>query len=530
MFGFKKQDEEMVSSPYILDLRNIKRKSAHYRPNFKKRFFLLSLILPLGLLVFFFFHSRADVIKFYPSACLGDWQNPGLAQNEEVGKALDETNSAVIKFGSTGQLFCGSFSGDIPDNTIPVKAEIKLSLALKPAGAGAQIESKGTEPTSFLLRWLYRAKAEEIQNSDSLSNVDINTVDNSNNSQNLESNDTNSFNEQNSNQSVLGESDSLNETETTAPISDTTSSETITASSSSETTITILETSTTTTTTNTDSSTSSSSTLPSSSASTSSSALSESNITSSIGELSSSSFSSSSEISSASSSSQTETSTSEIALLEISYSLDGSSYQSIGQITNLNWQNWSGEINLNDWDDIGKLSLKIEKINSEAPYDIYLNALWLEVLYQSMDNSDETISDKALEEQNLVLDTDPLGSLEPFVLDLTGQIASVSSSSNNLADFHCQVTPFSQETEINQTARYEVVLEGKGVLENWRLNSTKIPVGFETKISQRPENPNLLDLELTPRKNAIKASYSFGLFFETKGKVLGNCQFNLIVK
>lgn len=86
---------------------------------------LIVVILVLGVRQIL---TRADVADFFPSACLGDWDNPHIAQGEPEsfggdGTKTDETNSAVYDSAKAIPLriFCGKF---LPDGFEP-KGEIK---------------------------------------------------------------------------------------------------------------------------------------------------------------------------------------------------------------------------------------------------------------------------------------------------------------------------------------------------------------------------------------------------------------------
>ena len=99
---------------------------------------------PLGIIGFVIFaltlstvsfHTQANVATFYPTSCLGGWENPIGAQGEpDVKDPKDPTsyttaNSAVLE-NSTAQLFCGHFQGEIPKDVSPKKFLIKLAWSV----------------------------------------------------------------------------------------------------------------------------------------------------------------------------------------------------------------------------------------------------------------------------------------------------------------------------------------------------------------------------------------------------------------
>ena len=67
--------------------------------------------------------------------------------------------------------------------------------------------------------------------------------------------------------------------------------------------------------------------------------------------------------------------------LDVSYSLDGTDWQDVGQVTATDWQNFSVTIPVSSWDDINKLQIKLEPALSADTPTIYLDGMWLEVDY-----------------------------------------------------------------------------------------------------------------------------------------------------
>ncbi|MBP6884285.1 MAG: DUF2341 domain-containing protein, partial [Candidatus Pacebacteria bacterium] len=71
-----------------------------------------------------FGRSHASIATFFPTTCLGGWQHPENAQgapNVDKGAPLERfssSNSAVLE-NSSAQIYCGTFSGEIPQDTLP---------------------------------------------------------------------------------------------------------------------------------------------------------------------------------------------------------------------------------------------------------------------------------------------------------------------------------------------------------------------------------------------------------------------------
>jgi hypothetical protein len=78
---------------------------------------------------------------FYPSSCLGGWNNPRNAEGSPQTESNDDElkftneNSAILPEGTHTEIYCGNFVGEIEQNTKPTK--ILVSLAW----------SKGEAPT-----------------------------------------------------------------------------------------------------------------------------------------------------------------------------------------------------------------------------------------------------------------------------------------------------------------------------------------------------------------------------------------------
>jgi|GEM_PF-1938842 len=111
---------------------------------------LTSIYLIQGL-----FHKqqiKADVAKFYPGKCLGGWQYPAHAENVPDLDALasiddfNDVNSAVLD-NAMAQLYCSTFNGESPIGTVPKTLTLRLSLAVKPKiSLVAPVDSSSSTP------------------------------------------------------------------------------------------------------------------------------------------------------------------------------------------------------------------------------------------------------------------------------------------------------------------------------------------------------------------------------------------------
>ena len=101
------------------------------------------------------FVAKADVAYFYPSTCLGDWQNPELAsggRDTDEGASVDaftEDNSAILK-GSAGRIYCGSFEGSLPEGAIPTDISVGLAFTYKEPAIEVLVNTEAITETGAL--------------------------------------------------------------------------------------------------------------------------------------------------------------------------------------------------------------------------------------------------------------------------------------------------------------------------------------------------------------------------------------------
>jgi len=98
-------------------------------------------VIIIALIASFYpFAARANIYHLYANACLGGWENThlatGLPQAFKKGEepALTGDNSARLNAGTLARIYCGGFTGDILEHTIPQKIRVRLSLAIEYTG------------------------------------------------------------------------------------------------------------------------------------------------------------------------------------------------------------------------------------------------------------------------------------------------------------------------------------------------------------------------------------------------------------
>jgi hypothetical protein len=99
------------------------------------RSFAISILLLLAVALTFSLTTKANIGEFYATSCLGGWENPQNAEGSPEtrnGSAFSQQNSAVLK-NTLSEIFCGGFSGEIPQNSKPAQATLYLSLFIEDA-------------------------------------------------------------------------------------------------------------------------------------------------------------------------------------------------------------------------------------------------------------------------------------------------------------------------------------------------------------------------------------------------------------
>jgi hypothetical protein len=80
--------------------------------------------------------SHAEIISFYPTSCLGGWKNPSNAQGKPdiTGnydpKLFTDGNSALLQ-NSQAELFCGGFKGEIPQSSKPTNITVSFNWSIE---------------------------------------------------------------------------------------------------------------------------------------------------------------------------------------------------------------------------------------------------------------------------------------------------------------------------------------------------------------------------------------------------------------
>ncbi|MCA9356512.1 hypothetical protein KC852_03255, partial [Candidatus Nomurabacteria bacterium] len=104
--------------------------------------FVIALAILTGSILLL--RNRENVATFYPSDCVGSWKYADRAEGEiqEPTKNSEIASYSAILSNSSGDIYCGNFTGEIPAEKIPETFSIGLSLRAFPEG-----KIKDTGPT-----------------------------------------------------------------------------------------------------------------------------------------------------------------------------------------------------------------------------------------------------------------------------------------------------------------------------------------------------------------------------------------------
>lgn len=83
--------------------------------------------------------AKAEAV-LYPRTCLGGWKNPGNAAGMPDVSDYSDDNSASVS-DTLADLFCGDFQGDTPKDTKPTAITVKISWAIAPKAAPEQVSA-----------------------------------------------------------------------------------------------------------------------------------------------------------------------------------------------------------------------------------------------------------------------------------------------------------------------------------------------------------------------------------------------------
>jgi hypothetical protein len=204
--------------------------------------------------------------------------------------------------------------------------------------------------------------------------------------------------------------------------------------------------------------------------------------------------------------------------LDVSYSTDGQTWISIGEVNSNNWQNFTVTLPIADWTDLQNLQVRIEGIpTTQDPVPpIYLDGMFMEVHYDV---------------------APPL--TPPDVASSTDTTAPSTSTQMTLvtpgAQQTCQVEPFSQELPLGGTATYTVELSPSINGISYSLLLGDLPAGISAQFGDPSGSVAATSsLVLQAQTSTIPGSLNIAVIYqenEEDGSAVSNfCQLNIDVK
>jgi len=358
------------------------------KPKFRTRHPWIWTAAVLIVLVAIFFgarqlSTRAEVQDFYPSSCLGNWQNSGNAQGEpetlvSASTSFSADNSAMYASGT--QIFCGGFlpsnfatSGVITNVGLTLVWQIGTSTLIaipnsEVTSTDTTVLSSSTDitaPTSTPTSTLVEVTSTEATSTDTTSTQSITPTSPTDTSTDISTDTTTDSSTDDafvSSTDVSATGTSLLREIIPFAFADTTDADSSSTSAASSTSSTVILGPPLT----------ADLAPPASTSSSPSSGETPVAPTSSLGVISS---------------------TTAIAapppipdqnFLDVSYSTDGQTWISIGQVNINNWQQFTVTLPISDWNDLQNLQIRIEGIpTTQDPIPpIYLDGMFAEVDYE----------------------------------------------------------------------------------------------------------------------------------------------------
>ena len=130
-YGTKNKVLYLRDRVFVIKINIDKIKEIIHTHRILLKYSLLTIFL--FLILIFSLNSKANVANFYPTNCLGSWENPKNAEgipdvkNNKDTNDFSAKNSAILN-NANGDLFCGNFSGEIPKDNEPKKFILKFSI------------------------------------------------------------------------------------------------------------------------------------------------------------------------------------------------------------------------------------------------------------------------------------------------------------------------------------------------------------------------------------------------------------------
>ena len=207
--------------------------------------------------------------------------------------------------------------------------------------------------------------------------------------------------------------------------------------------------------------------------------------------------------------------------LDVSYSTDGQTWTSIGQVNMQNWQQFTVTLPVSDWTDLQNLQIRVEGIpTTQDPIPpVYLDGMFMEVHYDVA--SPLSLSDIATSTDEATSSATPSSSRMTLV--------------DPGAEQDCDVHPFSQLLPLGGSAMFVVNLQPSINGVSYNLFLGHLPLGVSANFGT-PSGAIAATSSLTLQADTstIPGSMNIAVIYqehEEDGTTLSNfCQLNIDVK
>ena len=206
--------------------------------------------------------------------------------------------------------------------------------------------------------------------------------------------------------------------------------------------------------------------------------------------------------------------------LDVSYSVDGQTWVSVGKVNTGNWQKFTVTLPISDWTDLANLQIRVQGIpTTQDPLPpVYLGGMLMEVHYKTPAN---TIMPEA---PSSTLPETP-STTPPVRLTLV----------NPGAEQTCGIEPFSQSLPLGGIAQFTAVLHPSINGMSYDLSTGYLPHGVAVLIGQ-PSGSIAATSSITfqAASDAQRGSFNVSVIYheqETDGSTISNfCQLNLTIQ
>lgn len=223
--------------------------------------------------------------------------------------------------------------------------------------------------------------------------------------------------------------------------------------------------------------------------------------------------------------------------LEISYSTDGQNWHLLALVSDRNFNNLELEIPITSWVELEKLQISIRGTASDTIKQVYLDGMWIEAQYEIQnEEKDATSGDStSISEESSTQESFEQINNQPPPVSLKERKLQKHIEVDPKATHSCRVEPFAIDISNNPSALVKITLartRGEGQPEEIEIGS--LPLGIDMVfannkdyIYQPQAYETTLDLEITNQPGSQKGNFNIAIIY-TSGNSTTMCQINVI--